>query len=186
MKKTMRFLAVVTLLLISFSSYNASAQEIKKGQFLLSPFLGLGYYYAGSGLAATIGVTGEKAFTQEISGGVYLAYTPRTHDYGSLRNEYDYTCNFIVFGVRASYHCANLLRVSNKKFDPYAGAFLGYVASSYDYDGPGNSGYRDDYDSDIRPGIYAGARYFFQPNIGVFGEVSIGLTPISGGVTFRF
>ena len=33
MKKTMRFLAVVTLLLISFSSYNASAQEIKKGQF---------------------------------------------------------------------------------------------------------------------------------------------------------
>lgn len=186
MKKDMRFLAVVTLLLISFSSYNASAQEIEKGQFLLSPFLGLGYYYAGSGFAATIGVNGEYAFTDEISGGGYLAYTRWSHDYGYSGNNYDYSYNFIDFGVRASYHFAKLLRVSNDKFDPYAGAFLGYVASSNDYDGPA-AGYDDDaYGSDVRPGIYAGARYFFQPNIGVFGEVSIGLTPISGGVTFRF
>lgn len=183
MKKDMRFLAVVTLLLISFSSYNASAQEIQKGQFLLSPSLGFGYYYAGSGGASvTIGINGEYAFTDEISGGGYLAYTRWDYDYGS---SHDYNYNFIDFGARASYHFAKLLRVSNKKFDPYAGAFLGYVASSYDYDGPANA-YDDDYDGGIRSGIYAGARYFFQPNIGVFGEVSIGLTPISGGVTFRF
>ncbi|SKC89365.1 outer membrane beta-barrel protein [Ohtaekwangia koreensis] len=185
MKKDIRFLVVISFLLLSFSQFSVSAQ-VRKGDFLLSPNLGLGYYYAGSGLAVTLGVNGEYAFTDEISGGGYIAYTRWTTDYGYQGNNYDYSYNFIDFGARASYHFAKLLRVSNKKFDPYAGAFLGFVTSSYSHDGNGVVGYDDNYGSDLRPGIFAGARYFFQPNIGVFGEVSIGLTPISGGVTFKF
>ncbi|HEY9008681.1 outer membrane beta-barrel protein [Ohtaekwangia sp.] len=183
MKRHIRFVAVAAFLLLSFSQFSASAQ-VKKGDFLLSPNLGFGYYYAGSGASVTIGVNGEYAFTDEISGGGYLAYTHWKYGYRYGNNKYDYSYNFVDFGARASYHFAKLLRVSNKKFDPYAGAFIGFVTSSYS----GDNGvvYNDAYGSELRSGIYAGARYFFQPNIGVFGEVSIGLTPISGGVTFKF
>ena len=185
MKKDIRFLVVISFLLLSFSQFSATAQ-VRKGDFLLSPNLGLGYYYAGSGASVTIGVNGEYAFTDEISGGGYVAYTHWTNDYGYQGNRYDYSYNFIDFGARASYHFAKLLRVTNKKFDPYAGAFLGFVTSSYSYDGNGSAFYEDDYDGGLRSGIYAGARYFFQPNIGVYGELIIGLTPISIGMTFKF
>lgn len=176
MKKEMRFLAVVTLLLISFSSYNASAQEIQKGDFILSPGLGFGYVYAGG---VTISVNGEYAFTDEISGGGYLAYTRWDHSWSGP----DVNYSFIDFGVRASYHFAKLLRVTNKQFDPYAGAMLGAVISDNDYNG---NGYYDEYDGGVRGGLYAGARYYFQPNIGVYGEVGWALSPITIGVTFKF
>lgn len=65
--------------------------------------------------------------------------------------------------------------------DPYAGASLGFNSSKNDYNGV----YNDIYDGGVRAGLYAGARYFFKENIGVFGEVGFGLTVLSGGITFK-
>lgn len=177
MKKFVSMLAGALLLLV-ISQASVFAQDgVEKGDFLLSPFIGAGYIYAGG---ITLGVNGEYAFTDEISGGGYFAYT--RWDYGWVG--YDAHYNFIDFGVRASYHFAKLLKVPNKKFDPYAGAQLGFNTSSYSYDGPG--GYTDSYDGGVRAGLYAGARWFFNEKIGVFGEVGFALCPISAGATFKF
>ncbi len=176
MKKIGCMLAAVVLFL-SFSPSGVLAQSVKKGNFLLSPGIGFGYLYAGG---VTIGVNGEYAFTDEISGGGYLAYTRWDYGYQSFDANY----NFIDFGARASYHFAKLLKLKDMKFDPYAGAQLGFVSSSYDYDGSGS--YNDGYDGGVRGGLYAGARYFFKDNIGVYGEVGFALCPIMIGATFKF
>ncbi|MGC3947189.1 MAG: hypothetical protein QM762_22170 [Chryseolinea sp.] len=176
MKKYFSMLAgAMMLLAISYSNVNAQ-DGVVKGDFLLSPFIGGPYVYAGGGF--TMGVNGEYAFTDEISGGGYFAYT--RWDYGYVGSDIHY--NFIDFGVRASYHFAKLLKVPNKKFDPYAGAQLGFVASSYNYD---NSAYSDPYDGGVRAGLYAGARWFFNEKVGVFGEVGFALDAVSIGATFK-
>ncbi|MEJ7644039.1 MAG: hypothetical protein WKF87_05565 [Chryseolinea sp.] len=175
MKKFTYTLAAVVLL-ISFSQTRLFAQGVEKGDFLLSPGIGFGYLYAGG---VTFGVTGEYAFTDEISGGGYLAYTRWDYGFGST----DIGYNFIDFGARASYHFAKLLKLKDMKFDPYAGAQVGFVSSSFDYDGPG---YSDGYNGGIRGGLYAGARYFVKDNIGFYGEVGFALCPIMIGVTFKF
>jgi hypothetical protein len=177
MKKFVSMLAGAVLLIV-ISQANVNAQDgVAKGDFLLSPFIGGPYVYAGSGFSFTLGVTGEYAFSDEISGGGYLAFTRWDYGYGSG----DIGYNFVDFGVRASYHFAKLLKVSNKKFDPYAGASLGFNSSKNDY----NGAYNDIYDGGVRGGLYAGARYFWKPNMGVFGEVGFGLTVLSGGITFK-
>ena len=175
MKKKI-FLSLAFAWLLSMAYVNTFAQ-VEKGNVLINAGVGLGYYYAGG---VSLGVNGEYAFTDDISGGLYLAYT--RWDYGYFGYDYHYT--FIDFGARASYHFARLLNVTNEKFDPYAGAFLGYVSSTFSYDG--GTSYTDPYGGAVRTGIFAGARYFFSPNVGAFGEVGIGLSPLSLGVSFKF
>lgn len=177
MKKETRFLALFAILLASLTYQDASAQEVQKGNVLLNAGLGFGYYYAGG---VSLNLNAEYSVTDELGVGGYFAYTRWDNGYFG----YDYNYTFIDIGARASYHFARILKVRNKKFDPYAGAFLGIVTSSYDYDGPGNN-YHDDYDGGLRTGIHAGARYYFTDNFAGYGELGIGLSPLILGVTLK-
>lgn len=177
MKKETRFLALLAILIASFSYQGASAQaELQKGNLLLNAGLGFGYYYAGG---VSFNLNAEYSVTDELGIGGYFAYT--TWDNSYLNNSYDYT--FLDFGARASYHFARIFGVTNKKFDPYAGAFLGFVTSSFD--GPGGYDYNDSYDGGLRTGIHAGARYYFAPTFAGYGELGIGLSPLVLGVTLK-
>lgn len=169
------------MLVASFSYQGASAQaELDKGNLLLNGGIGFGYYYAGG---VSINLNAEYSITPEIGVGGYFAYTHWENDWGYLGNGYDISYNFIDIGVRGSYHFAKLFGVNNPNFDPYAGAFLGFVTSSNNYDGPYD--YDDDYDGGLRTGIHAGARYYFAPNFAGYGELGIGLSPLVLGVTLK-
>jgi hypothetical protein len=167
----------VALLLVTFSNTETSAQELQKGDFILNPGLGFGYQFWGG---ITVGVNGEYFFTDVISGGGYLAYT--RWNYGFVNSDIGY--NFFDFGVRASYHFGKLLKVPTDQFDPYAGAQVGGAVSSYDYNG--TAVYGDAYDRGIRGGLYAGARWYFNEKVGVYGEVGFALCPVMVGATFKF
>lgn len=181
MKKETRLLALLAILIASFSYQGASAQaELDKGNLLLNAGLGFGYYYAGG---VSFNLNAEYSVTPELGIGGYFAYTHWENDWGYAGNRYDIGYNFIDIGARASYHFAKLFGVNNPKFDPYAGAFLGFVTSSNDYDG---DGYDDDsYDGGLRTGIHAGARYYFAPNFAGYGELGIGLSPLVLGLTLK-
>ena len=180
MKKETRLLALLAMLVASFSYQGASAQaELDKGNLLLNAGLGFGYYYAGG---VSLNINAEYSVTPELGVGGYFAYTSWDNDWYDGTRRHDISYNFIDIGARASYHFAKLLGVTNPKFDPYAGAFLGFVTSSYDddfgYDG-------DDYDGGLRTGIHAGARYYFAPKFAGYGELGIGLSPLVLGVTLK-
>jgi len=178
MKKETRFLAIVALLLASLAFQGASAQELRKGNVLLSPGIGFGYWYAGG---VTLNFNAEYSVTDELGIGGYFGYT--RWDNGYIGNDYHYT--FIDVGARASYHFAKVFKVRNKKFDPYAGGILGFVSSSYNYDGPYNPGYHDTYDGKVRIGIHAGARWYFSDNFAAYGELTTALSPLILGVTWK-
>jgi hypothetical protein len=171
------FLFCATLMLSAH--VDSFSQEFQKGDITISPGLGLGYYYSGSGFAVGFAANAEFSITDDIAIGPYLAFT--RWDYGYAGYDYGYT--FVDFGARGSYHFGRLLKVNTDQFDPYAGAFLGFVSSSYSSDF--GNGYDDPYNGGVRAGIYAGARWFFSEKFGAFGELGVGLYPILLGVTFK-
>ncbi|MEO8471372.1 MAG: hypothetical protein ABI477_04230 [Chryseolinea sp.] len=178
--KKLAYSLVCALILVSMSRSDVFAQEIQKGNFILSPGIGFGYQFWGG---ITVGVNGEYAFSDQISGGGYLAFT----NWGGYA--YQSNVTFFDVGVRASYHFAKLLRVPNKKFDPYAGAQVGGAFSNYDNEytvGGVKYRYNGSYGRGVRGGLYAGARWYFNDRFGVYGEVGFALCPIMGGVTFKF
>jgi hypothetical protein len=84
-----------------------------------------------------------------------------------------------VFAVRAAYHWDE---VNTDEFDLYAGVMAGLRFQSYsystDYSGPLYSGERNisDRSSSIHQvgGLFAGARYYLKPAVGLYGELHFG------------
>jgi hypothetical protein len=185
MKKEKLFITLGIALFFSLSQFDASAQLMKKGQLLIDAGLGFGYVnastaYNGAGLP--IGITGnvEYAIFDEISIGGYLAFTHGNYDYYYYNNGNVYRkggYNAFDIGARGSFHFGKLMRLSEKRFDPYAGALLGFSNRS------GNQGNYDD--TWVRPGIFAGARWFFSPGFGAYAEVGYAVHPLTIGLTFR-
>jgi hypothetical protein len=152
----------------------------EKGDIILNPGLGLGYWYAGSGFAVGFAINAEFSITDDIAIGPYFAFTHWNYSYAGYSSDISY--NFIDVGGRASYHFARLFKLNEERFDPYAGAFLGFVASTNNYD---DGIYDDAYGGTVRGGLYAGARWFFSDKFAAFGELGVGLYPIVLGVTFK-
>ena len=174
-------LSLVCVIGMALTCANANAQYFEKGNIIINGGLGLGYWYAGSGFAVGFTANAEFSITDDIAIGPYFAFTHWNYDYNYAGSN-DISYNFIDIGARGSYHFGRLLKVKNEKFDPYAGAFLGFVASSNNYD---DDLYSDPYDGAVRGGLYAGARYFFSDAFGAYGEVGVGLYPIVIGLTFK-
>jgi hypothetical protein len=175
--KKLILLGTITLL-VSF----ASKAQYQKGDFLLNAGIGLGYYYAGG---VPLIVSGEYAFTDKLTIGPYLGYTSWNNSVFAASYKFRYT--FIDFGVRGAYHFSELFGITNEKLDIYGGAFLGYVVSSYTYNGSSSfPTYSDSYGGGVRTGIFAGARYYFAEKVAGYGELGYGISPLSIGLTFKF
>jgi len=185
MKKEKLFITLGIALFFSLSQFDASAQLMKKGQLLIDAGLGFGYVNADATYSRTglpVGVTGnvEYAIFDEISIGGYVAFTHGNYDYYYYNNGARYSkagYNAFDIGARGSFHFGKLMRLSEKRFDPYAGALLGFS---------NRSGDEGDFDHTwVRPGIFAGARWFFAPGFGAYAEVGYAVHPFTIGLTFR-
>jgi hypothetical protein len=176
MKKILFLLSVATML--SVTSEKAFAQ-FEKGDKLLNAGIDLGGTYGGGGLG--VGASFEYGVTDFISVGAQADFI--TWSYGSFGYKWRYT--FFPIAARGSYHFGkHFLKVDN--LDLYAGPSLGYYISSYK-DNSGYSGvYDNGYGGQVLFGVFAGGRYFFKPNMGVFAEVGYNAAPLKAGITFKF
>lgn len=182
MKKVKILIMLVVLILFSATQLKVSAQEIQKGSILINAGIGFGYGFNGvyaTGLPIGIIANVEYSILDDVGIGGYLAYTRGSYNayYNQgLGDKYYYSS--VDIGVRGSYHFARLLRVNKKEFDPYAGVILGFASRNSDYDYyPGDHG--------GRIGAFAGARYYFSNNFGVFGEVGYSVHFVTAGMTFK-
>lgn len=121
-----------------------------------------------------------------LSFGAVLAYARSEHQV------WDAHYNFFAFGVRAAYHFTDFVKVD--RLDLYAGIVLGGVGVSGHEQGwyykfnkffvSVPKYYHDD--GYFLGGVYAGVRYFFTKNVGVFSELGYGISYITGGICFTF
>ena len=175
-------LSLIGAICLSLGYVATNAQGYEKGSIIINPGLGLGYWYGGTGFAVGFAVNAEFSITDDIAIGPYFALTRRSYDYTFGNDDYTYT--YFDIGARGSYHFGRLLNVNTEQFDPYAGAFLGFVTTTADYN-DAYTGYYSTYGNRFQAGVFAGARWYFSETFGVFGEVGVGMFPILAGVTVK-
>jgi hypothetical protein len=151
----------------------ANAQEIfRKGTQFVNAGIGLGSYipvevsYERSILDGLI-----KKQNGAIGIGAYLGY------YGDT--EHDWRYSHYVIGARGAFHYQFI-----PKLDTYAGLMLGYNVASVKWVGEGESTGTAS-GSTFGYALFAGARYFFKPKLGVYGELGYGIAYLSAGVTLK-
>ena len=170
-----KLFAVFALAAAVLAASNAQAQ-FEKGDKLLNAGINLGGTYGGGGIG--VGASFEVGVHDFISVGAQGDFV--SWNYGWIGSNVRY--NFLSIGARGSYHYGkHFLTIDN--LDLYAGVALGYRIASYSGAG---SGYVSTYGSGVFPGGFAGARYYFKENMGVFAEVGYNASPLKAGITFKF
>jgi hypothetical protein len=92
-----------------------------------------------------------------------------------------YSYTYMPIGVTGNYH----VKLENKKIDVFGGAGLGYNIISCSYSGPGGSLGDLCEDGSIYVIVRAGGRYFFKPNLALYGDVGVGASSLNIGLTFK-
>jgi hypothetical protein len=180
-------LFVAALFLISTITFGQAYQQ---GSNIINAGIGLGATYWGSGYSNGVSLVGsyEHGVTSNISVGGILGYSGSSYSgtYTSGGNVYSFKdkATGVLIGARGSYHF-----LTTDVLDPYAGADLGYVVTSYSSttNAPGGGTFGGSKGSGLGFGIHGGVRYYFNPGLGAFAELGIGSFYILGlGVSFKF
>ncbi|MDR2679374.1 MAG: hypothetical protein LBC47_01035 [Tannerella sp.] len=159
--------------LFLLSMVAANGQEVfSKGTQLISAGMGVGY-----------GIPIEISYERSIVDGFIM------HKNGAIgvgayggwyhRNSYGQRYNHYLLGVRGMFHYQFI-----ENLDTYGGLMLYYDIERSTRKGDGKNpglsiGSIFDYS------LFAGARYYIKPKLGIYGEVGYGISYLSAGVTFK-
>jgi predicted porin len=179
MKKT--FLVLTSIFSIVLYANSQNNLSFEKGNIIANIGIGFGNLYWGSGYKSGIpvnpSISAEYGITEQISVGGTAGFSVSKFSGPG----YEYKYNGIFFGGRGSYHF-----LTSEKLDPYAGLSLGYVSVSVK-DKSGTATVISPKGSSLGWGAHVGARYYFQPNIGVYAEAGASSFSILNiGATFKF
>ena len=177
---------MVFLTLFGFGwSVSAQSGIFSKDNMVINAGVGIGTYISDKGLSMTIppisasfeyGVADLFDGKGGIGVGGYASYLLRrsNEEYNGANNSYN-VGDFII-GPRGLFHYQ---LVDN--LDTYAGIMIGYdiVSFSQSY-GANLSG------SGFYSAFFIGARYYITNNIGVFGELGYGVSPLQLGLCYKF
>ncbi|QRR02761.1 hypothetical protein [Dyadobacter sandarakinus] len=170
MKKTLLMLFVASVL--SMASEKAFAQFEKGDKILNVGIGGGGYGFYGGGIA--IGGSFEYGVHDFISVGAQADF--RFYNYSYLVGP---SSNYVSVPIaaRGSYHYGKHF-LTIEQLDLYAGPALGFNID-------GNEYYTN---SAVVAGVFAGAKYYFKPAMGVFLELAGGtnMIPVKAGLSFKF
>jgi len=193
MKKSAVF-SIAFVVLSLFSAASVRAQAFEAGTNVISAGLGLGsslasgYTYGTQSPGFSLGFEHGiwEAGPGVISLGAYLGLKTFKYGYSDAGYVYSEKWNYTIFGVRGAYHFTGL-NVDN--LDLYAGLMIAYDNLSFTYsDNAGNSGGGNigSYNSGLGVSVFAGARYYFAGNLGVFGELGYGVSILGIGLSYKF
>jgi hypothetical protein len=175
----MKRILLISVLLVLALSISFGQIAYKKGDQVGSVAFGLGSFVVESG--ATGGVPPlsfayDYGFNENISLGGLISYTSASEDFGV----YNWKWTYIIIGARGAYHY-DLLH--NANVDTYAGLMLGYDIASFS--STPSYPLSPSYGGMVFSG-YAGARYYFTPQLAAQAEVGFGLALLNIGVAYKF
>lgn len=152
--------------------------------------VGFGSYYGtGASVTPLLNLSIEHGIIDNVGPGVIsvggnFGFRRATYDYGFGGSSYKWSWTDIYVGARGAYHYDLL---GNDKVDTYAG--LGIGARIWKFTDPYSDQFNYSYHSsgtDIVSGLFAGARYYFTPNIGAFAEFGYDIALLKLGLSAKF
>lgn len=182
----MKKLLGITLLLLTISSFG---QGYAYGDNILGVGLGIGSTFNTSGASVKVPpilLYYEAGIHDHIAVGGFLGFSSSGGSTQTRNYNYKYTYNYTIIGARGAYHFGYLLGTVDN-FDLYGGLSLGYAILSSKIEQPSGA---PEYPSTasnggLYLGAYAGARYYFNSSVGVFGEIGYSISVIQVGAVFK-
>lgn len=156
---------------------------------------GTGYVYSSS---PAFSLTYEQAYPKKLGPGylgigAYVGYKTAHYRYDNYyylgqQYYYEHRWNYMMFAARGVYHWDVL---NSKNAEVYAGMLIGFRVTTYSYrtnSTDPDAGIYKRSDSGVAPvgALFAGARWYFVPNIALFGELGYGMSYATGGLTFKW
>ena len=199
MKKIVLVLLVLTVVTTTIQAQKTSDTFAKKDNVIGIGF-GIGGVYGYSSYDSqtpVFGVQYERGIVEFGMGGVlgvggfvgYKGYVNKIKGNNGNNNnnneEYKIKSNIFIIGARGTFHY-DLFKVKN--LDTYAGAMIAFHVVNESTDAP-NDFYDDYYDSHASAAyasIFAGAKYYFAPQVAAFAEVGYGVSWLTTGIAFKF
>jgi len=175
----MKRILLIAGLVGSLSLLSSGVQaQYRKNDKILNVGFGLNSYYNGG---TPFGASLEVMVSDVVSAGGAFDYL--NYHYSLLG--YNYGFNAFFVGARGSYHFNKLFNINDKSWDVYGGASLGIRSVSW-HDNFNNRP-NGDYGTGLFFGIHIGARYYFDPKVGMFFELgALGSSNARLGVAFKF
>lgn len=164
-KKLSLFL-FAALLSLQVSAQNYEAH--KKGNFLISPGIGLGSYYGGGfyGFGVPVSVSAEIGVHDFVGVGGWAGFASYGYNWFGAK----YRDSYVGFGARATFHWYGLLEkllktdIHGDKLDIYYSLMLGYYIRNTN-----NDSWTANYGG-FGWGSTGGIRYYLKPKFGLFFE----------------
>lgn len=158
-----------------------SGAQISKGYTDVGAVVGIGNV---GNASASFGGRFERIFKELPGLGDGLLGIGISADYYGYNNKftaYNYNFSVIPIGATANYH----FKIENKKVDAFVGAGLGYQILNCSYDGPGAASVDFCGNSALYFIGRVGGRYFFNPNMALYGDAGAGAATLNIGLTFK-
>ena len=178
----MKKLLLIALAVVLTSTVMFGQIAYKMGDNNISGMLGLGGYGGlyGTSTMPAIAASYEMGYNENFSIGGLAGITGSEFPVlGSWKWKYTY----ILIGGRGAYHY-DLLHKDN--IDTYAGGMLGYnIVSFSEENAPASTLGFSASGSYVTYGGFAGARYYFSPNLAAQAEVGFGIGAITVGISYK-
>lgn len=193
MKRKLFTSVLLVALFIAAGMQQSKAQTFDVGDKVINAGIGLGAtYYSGTYYTAgfpPIIISGEYGFKDDIGPGViglgaYLGFDSYKWEYSYLTYDYGWKYTTVIIGARGTYHMEFI-----DDLDTYGGLLLGFQIVNDKPIGnyPVGIGYLEpDAAGAFVYSFFAGARYYFSDNFGVFGELGYGIAWLSLGAALKF
>ena len=151
-----------------------------KAEYGLSKLIGLGAVIAYHNISVSETYTYQDSYYNSVSG---------TWEYGTYEDVEKLTYTSLSAAVRINFHFG-----TGKRLDPYAGVAAGYSQKQYKFTYSTNNPNGLSYVPQTYEGVFpvyfamsAGLRYYFTPNIGIYGEVGFDKwSVLQGGLAITF
>lgn len=171
-------------LVLGFCCLGTTAQaQYSKGDLTGSAgfsfgLIGYGFGYAGSSSIGfpALSANVEYSLDDRFAVGPYLGYFSRSYSYSSYRDRF----SVISFGGRGTFHASSSLNewiglsIDEEKWDLYATVLLGFEIYRWNYDDTFDSSIYNHSTGRLIFGPVLGARYYFNPALGVYFEAGRG------------
>ncbi|MFC3417547.1 hypothetical protein [Algoriphagus hitonicola] len=182
----------LTFLICISTILTGNAQNFDQSTKVFSAGIGIGSSLGGfdySSQIPAISLMYEQGVAEAgevgiISIGGYVGYKSFSYETNSGTIQSKSKWNYTIIGVRGALH---FTQIQNEKLDLYAGLMASYNLLNYSYEDnsgfdTGNSG---NFGNTAGLTIFGGARYYFNPNLAVFGELGYGVAFLNVGLAVK-
>ncbi len=196
MKKIVLVLLILTIVTTGIKAQRTSDTFANKDNVIGVGF-GLGGVYGYSSYDSqtpVFGVQYDRGIVELGMGGVigvggFVGYKGYVNKYnwnnGNNNEDFKIRSNIFIIGARGTFHY-DVFKVKN--LDTYAGAMIAFhiVNESTDLPDEVYDNYYDSHASAAYASIYAGAKYYFAPQVAAFAELGYGVSWLTTGIAFKF